>query len=388
MKILHCSDLHLGKKPGGNKRFAETRYQDYFRVFEELIEKITPLEIDVCIISGDLFDKKEINANILERTEELFQKLKAYKPEMSILVIEGNHDVIHRQEDSWLEYLKNKGYCDVFSYRKDYESKNVFRKGDICFYPVGYPGFMVEKTLQDLAEHLDASQKNIIIVHTAIFGIENLPGLVTAETIDLFRNKVLYMAGGHVHSFSAYPKENPYFFVPGSLEYTNIPREKSYQKGAIYFDTDTREFERILISPRKRLRTEVFSWERELESEFESFIRHYAKQEEELFIIPVNIKSGEYFPIEKLESIAERHGILKVYFEMRENGRAQEKEGEEGYSSLEELEQEIIRSWKLLKNPERFIRSFSQLKEFSLEGKQEELFHLFDEILEEDEDAD
>lgn len=125
-----------------------------------------------------------------------------------------------------------------------------------------------------------------------------------------------------------------------------------------------------------------------MESEFESFIRHYAKQEEELFIIPVNIKSGEYFPIEKLESIAERHGILKVYFEMRENGRAQEKDGEEGYSSLEELEQEIIRSWKLLKNPERFIRSFSQLKEFSLEGKQEELFHLFDEILEEDEDAD
>ena len=55
---------------------------------------------------------------------------------------------------------------------------------------------------------------------------------------------------------------------------------------------------------------------------------------------------------------------------------------------MEELEQEIIRSWKLLKNPERFIRSFSQLKEFSLEGKQEELFHLFDEILEEDEDAD
>lgn len=388
MKILHCSDLHLGKKPGGNKRFAETRYQDYFRVFEELIEKIAPLEIDVFIISGDLFDKKEINANILERTEELFQKLKAYKPEMLVLVIEGNHDVIHHQEDSWLEYLKNKGYCDVFSYRKDYENKNAFQIGDIHFFPVGYPGFMVEKTLQDLAEHLDPSQKNIIIVHTAIFGIENLPGLVTAETIDLFRNKVLYMAGGHVHSFSAYPKENPYFFVPGSLEYTNIPREKSYQKGAIYFDTDTREFERILISPRKRLRTEVFSWERELESEFESFIRHYAKQEEELFIIPVNIKSGEYFPIEKLESIAERHGILKVYFEMRENGRAQEKDGEEGYSSLEELEQEIIRSWKLLKNPERFIRSFSQLKEFSLEGKQEELFHLFDEILEEDEDAD
>lgn len=388
MKILHCSDLHLGKKPGGNKRFAETRYQDYFRVFEELIEKVAPLEIDIFIISGDLFDKKEINANILERTEELFQKLKAYKPEMSILVIEGNHDVIHRQEDSWLEYLKNKGYCDVFSYRKDYESKNVFRKGDIYFYPVGYPGFMVEKTLQDLAEHLDASKKNIIIVHTAIFGIENLPGLVTAETIDLFRNKVLYMAGGHVHSFSAYPKENPYFFVPGSLEYTNIPREKSYQKGAIYFDTDTREFERILISPRKRLRTEVFSWEKELESEFESFIRHYAKQEEELLIIPVNIKSSEYFPIERLENIAERHGILKVYFEMRENGRTQEKDGEENCSSLEELEEEIIRSWKLLKNPERFIRSFSQLKEFSLEGKQEELFHLFDEILEEDEDAD
>lgn len=184
--------------------------------------------------------KKEINANILERTEELFQKLKAYKPEMSILVIEGNHDVIHRQEDSWLEYLKNKGYCDVFSYRKDYESKNVFRKGDICFYPVGYPGFMVEKTLQDLAEHLDASQKNIIIVHTAIFGIENLPGLVTAETIDLFRNKVLYMAGGHVHSFSAYPKENPTFLFP-ALWNTRIFPEKNPIRKELFTSTRTQE---------------------------------------------------------------------------------------------------------------------------------------------------
>ncbi len=387
MKILHCSDLHLGKRPAGNKQFVEIRYQDYFRVFEELIDKVSTLEIDVFIISGDLFDKKEINANILERTEKLFQKLKASKPEMTILVIEGNHDVIHRQEDSWLEYLKNKGYCEVFSYRKNYEMKNIFQKEDIHFYPIGYPGFMVEKSLQDLAKRLDESQKNIIIVHTAIFGIENLPGLVTTETIDLFQKKALYIAGGHVHSFSAYPKEKPYFFVPGSLEYTNIPREKSSQKGAIYFDTDTREFQRILVSPRKRIRTKTFAWEKDIETEFEDFIQYYAKQEDEILIIPIKIKQAEYFPMEKLEMIAEKQGILKVYFEVQENSISSEKNFGKEFSSLEEVEKEIIHSWNLFKNPERFIHSFSKLKEYSLEADSENLFHLLDEILEEDENA-
>ncbi|EFS20526.1 Ser/Thr phosphatase family protein [Fusobacterium gonidiaformans 3-1-5R] len=387
MKILHCSDLHLGKRPSGNKKFTETRYQDYFQAFEQLIEKISSLEIDVFLIAGDIFDKKEINANILERTEALFQKLKYDHPKMTILVIEGNHDVISRQEDSWLEYLKNKGYCEAFSYRKDYEKENCFQQGDVSFYPVGYPGFMVEKALQDLAEHLDSSKKNIVIVHTAIFGMENLPGLVSTETIDLFRDKVVYMAGGHIHSFSSYPKEKPYFFVPGSLEYTNIPREKSSQKGAIYFDTDTGDFERILISPRKRIRTDIFSWESEIEEEFQRFLQKYSQKQEEIMIIPVNVKNTEYFPLERLEEIAEKEGILKVYFEIRESILGKEEEQEE-YSSLEEVERELIESWDILKHPESFIRSFPRLKEFSIESNQENLFQLLDEILEEDENAD
>ena len=29
MKILHCSDIHLGKRPFGTKEFSQKRYLDF-----------------------------------------------------------------------------------------------------------------------------------------------------------------------------------------------------------------------------------------------------------------------------------------------------------------------------------------------------------------------
>lgn len=381
MKILHCSDLHLGKRPSGTKKFVETRFEDYFIAFEKLLNKVLNLELDIMIISGDLFDKKEINANILERTENLFKFIKNAKKDLRILVIEGNHDVINNSEDSWLEYLKNKNYIEVFSYRKNYEEENFLRIEDINFYPVGYPGFMIDKSLTALAEKLDASKKNIVIVHTAIFGIENLPGLVSKETIDLFKDKVIYMAGGHIHSFSTYPNNNPYFFIPGSLEYTNIPREKADKKGAIYFDTETRTYDFIEIKPRKRIKTEVFYYENNIEEEFDKFLKSLSLDGGEILIVPISIKNNEYLKIEDLESIAEKNGALKLYVEIRGTFINSDNLSEDSHTSIEEIEKNIINSWEILNKKEKFFRNFTKLKEYTENSDAENFFNLFDELL-------
>ncbi|WP_022819070.1 metallophosphoesterase family protein [Fusobacterium russii] len=385
MKIIHCSDLHLGKRPGGTKKFSDTRFEDFFIAFENLIDKISNLEVDIFIISGDIFDKREINPNILEKTENLLKKLKTLKNNLKIIAIEGNHDVIYSQEDSWLEYLKAKKYLDVYSYKKDFEEENFFKVGDVNFYPVGYPGSMVDSALEKLVQKLDEKEKNIVIVHTGISGSDTLPGLVSTKTIDLFKDKVIYMAAGHIHSFTTYPKEKPYFFISGSLEFTNILSEKSDKKGAVYFDTETREYEFIETQHRKRLRTETFEYSIEIEKEFEEFLDNIKLNGEEILIVPIKNKNNEYINIDRLEEIAIQRGILKVYFEIK-IGNFNEKINMEGSTlEVEEIEKGLIKDWEILKNKENFAEKFSLLKNLFLNDNNKDFVEVFDKLLEDDE---
>lgn len=71
---------------------------------------------------------------------------------------------------------------------------------------------MIDEALTKLSEKLNPQEKNIVVVHTGISGSTNtLPGLVSTSILDLFKDKAIYIAGGHIHSFTTYPKEKPYF---------------------------------------------------------------------------------------------------------------------------------------------------------------------------------
>ena len=254
MKIVHCSDLHLGKRLSGTKDYVTKRYMDFFNAFATFVDKVEEIKPDVCLIAGDIFDKKEINPDILSKTEYLFKRLRD-NVKKDIIAIEGNHDNSRILEESWLEYLQEQNILKVFYYNKDFEEKNYLKIDDINFYPVGYPGFMIDEALTKLSEKLNPQEKNIVIVHTGISGGTNtLPGLVSTSILDLFKDKAMYIAGGHIHSFTTYPKEKPYFFVSGSLEFSNVQNEKSDKKGFILFDTDTLNYEFIELEHRKRIK--------------------------------------------------------------------------------------------------------------------------------------
>lgn len=384
MKIIHCSDLHLGKRPSGTKKYSDIRFEDFFRAFDDLINKITNLEVDVFIISGDIFDKKEINANILEKTENLLRKLKQLKKDMKIIAIEGNHDIISSKEDSWLEYLKTKGYLEVYSYKKEFEKLNYFKIDDINFYAVGYPGFMVDKVLEELSEKINENEKNIVIVHTGISGSDTLPGLVSTKIIDLFKDKVIYMAAGHIHSFTTYPKEKPYFFISGSLEFSNVANEKSDKKGAIYFDTDTRTFEFIEVEHRKRIKTPTFEFKEDIEKEFEKFLENIEMTGEELLIVPIKNAKNSYINSDRLENIALEKGALKTYFNIKNTFNLTTNLEESESLNKSEFEKMLIKSWGVLKDDNILATNFETLKSLYENSQKDDFMKLFDKVLEED----
>ena len=386
MKIVHCSDLHLGKRFSGNKDYVKKRYMDFFNAFATFVDKVEEIKPDVCLIAGDIFDKKEINPDILSKTEYLFKKLKD-NVKKDIIAIEGNHDNSRILEESWLEYLQEQNILKVFYYNKDFEEKNYLKIDDINFYPVGYPGFMIDEALTKLSEKLNPQEKNIVIVHTGISGGTNtLPGLVSTSILDLFKDKAIYIAGGHIHSFTTYPKEKPYFFVSGSLEFSNVQNEKSDKKGFILFDTDTLNYEFIELEHRKRIKKD-FSYSNfsNLENEFENFVKELNLTGEEILVISVSLNNNDYINTENLENIAEKNGALKTHILIKNILNIGASEENNSDLSIDELEKNLINTWNI-SEIEKFSKSFSRLKELFSNDDRDSFLELFDKTLEVNED--
>ena len=386
MKIVHCSDLHLGKRFSGNKDYVKKRYMDFFNAFATFIDKVEEIKPDVCLIAGDIFDKKEINPDILSKTEYLFKRLRD-NVKKDIIAIEGNHDNSRILEESWLEYLQEQNILKVFYYNKDFEEKNYLKIDDINFYPVGYPGFMIDEALTKLSEKLNPQEKNIVVVHTGISGSTNtLPGLVSTSILDLFKDKAIYIAGGHIHSFTTYPKEKPYFFVSGSLEFSNIQNEKSDKKGFILFDTDTLNYEFIELEHRKRIKKD-FSYSNfsNLENEFENFVKELNLTGEEILVISISLNNNDYINTENLENIAEKNGALKTHILIKNILNIGASEENNSDLSIDELEKNLINTWNI-SEIEKFSKSFGRLKELFSNDDRDSFLELFDKTLEVNED--
>ena len=386
MKIVHCSDLHLGKRFSGNKDYVKKRYMDFFNAFAVFVDRVEEIKPDVCLIAGDIFDKKEINPDILSKTEYLFKRLKD-NVKKDIIAIEGNHDNSRILEESWLEYLQEQNILKVFYYNKDFEGKNYLKIDDINFYPVGYPGFMIDEALTKLSEKLNPQEKNIVVVHTGISGSTNtLPGLVSTSILDLFKDKAIYIAGGHIHSFTTYPKEKPYFFVSGSLEFSNVQNEKSDKKGFILFDTDTLNYEFIELEHRKRIKKD-FSYTNfsNLENEFENFVKELNLTGEEILVISVSLNNNDYINTENLENIAEKNGALKTHILIKNILNIGASEENNSDLSIDELEKNLINTWNI-SEIEKFSKSFGRLKELFSNDDRDSFLELFDKTLEVNED--
>lgn len=386
MKIVHCSDLHLGKRLSGTKDYVTKRYMDFFNAFATFVDKVEEIKPDVCLIAGDIFDKKEINPDILSKTEYLFKRLRD-NIKKDIIAIEGNHDNSRILEESWLEYLQEQNILKVFYYNKDFGEKNYLKIDDINFYPVGYPGFMIDEALTKLSEKLNPQEKNIVVVHTGISGSTNtLPGLVSTSILDLFKDKAIYIAGGHIHSFTTYPKEKPYFFVSGSLEFSNVQNEKSDKKGFVLFDTDTLNYEFIELEHRKRIKKD-FSYSNflNLENEFENFVKELNLTGEEILVISISLNNNNYINTENLENIAEKNGALKTHILIKNILNIGASEENNSDLSIDELEKNLINTWNI-SEIEKFSKSFGRLKELFSNDDRDSFLELFDKTLEVNED--
>ncbi|GAB6190042.1 hypothetical protein JCM30566_17840 [Marinitoga arctica] len=373
MKFLHTSDWHLGRRPaGGIGEYSKIRYEDYFLAAEYIVNKAIENKVDIFIIAGDLFDRSSLLPDILFKTENILEKLKKFG--IITLLIEGNHDKIYSHDDSWIFYLENKGLVKVPKFEKKGDDYNFFpiKIDNINFYGIPYHGILIDDILLELSKKLNKNEKNIVIVHTGIGG-KFIPGCTKKEIIDLFKDKVLYMAGGHLHTYNVYPKNDPYFFVPGSPEYWDLNENEN--KGYIIFDTEIKEYN-FYLSKKRKLTSYVFDSTENIIEE----IKNINVENNEILKLKITNDSNKLIDIKLIEEILKSKGALKVITQIKYTIN-------EEYNSFEEvdtksIENKVIKKWENIfsKNSIDTVDYIEILKD-KVEENENEIFDVFDNFL-------
>ena len=221
MKILHTSDLHIGKYIGTYDLKEDTEY-----VLNQVVDTAIRERVEVVLISGDIFDRPNPSEEAIKMYVSFLKAL--LDKNIKVIAISGNHDSGIRL--SAYKNILGKGYFVEGEFNSPMRKVSLSDEyGQVNFYMLPFfTPFIVKSNLKlekglenyDLAmdeiikrENIDTSQRNIILAHQFVAGFKfggseedfsysngdekNVAG-VGIISLDKFQN-FDYVALGHIH---------------------------------------------------------------------------------------------------------------------------------------------------------------------------------------------
>ena len=91
MKFIHLSDLHIGKH-----LYHYNMKEDQEHSLEEVIGHPEKLRPHAVVTAGDIYDKSVPSAEAVAVFDDFLTRLSSVSPQVSILIIAGNHDSAQR----------------------------------------------------------------------------------------------------------------------------------------------------------------------------------------------------------------------------------------------------------------------------------------------------
>ncbi len=216
MRLLHLSDLHLGKKLNEFSLLEDQKY-----ILRQIVEIAAAERPDAVLLAGDIYDKSVPATDAVQLCDDFITALADL--EISVCVISGNHDSPERLAFG-ARLLRSSG-VHVASCYSGAPQKLTLRDayGDVNIYllPFLKPALVrhyldKEAAARIISYHtalqaavarldLDTSQRNVLVAHQFITGAltagseaVNVGGLdnVGAEIFEGFD----YVALGHIHN--------------------------------------------------------------------------------------------------------------------------------------------------------------------------------------------
>lgn len=224
MKIFHLSDLHIGKQLNG---YSLKENQE--AVLNQIVDYAASQYPDVILICGDIYDKTAPSGEAYTMFGNFLEALSGIKPEITVLIIAGNHDSPERLSYASAFLERHRIHLSVFPPRnqEEYLKKVVLRdeNGPVNFYllPFLKPGYVrqlfpdnqpdgYESAIRAVLERetIDAGERNILLSHQFYTAgskdpetCESEQAVIMAGGLDRVDASVLsdfdYIALGHIH---------------------------------------------------------------------------------------------------------------------------------------------------------------------------------------------
>lgn len=235
MKIMHLSDLHIGKKVN-----EYSMLQDQIYILKEILQIIDDEKVETVIIAGDVYDRSLPPNEALGLFDEFLYQLSGRN--VNVFVISGNHDSPERISYCGRMMTENKiflspvydGNVKSITLNDDYGEVNFYllpfvRPADIRRY---FPDENIENYTDAVKVaidnmNVDFNERNILVTHQFVTGAELSESEdiivggtdnVSGEVFDGFD----YVALGHIHREQTVGKDN--------IRYCGTPLKYSFSE--------------------------------------------------------------------------------------------------------------------------------------------------------------
>lgn len=241
MKLLHLSDLHIGKRVNEFSMLEDQKY-----ILQQIIEIADIEQVDGLILAGDIYDKPVPPAEAVQAFDQFLTKLA--QQNRKIFIISGNHDSAERIAFG-AKLMNSKGVYVSPVYNGNIEPIVLTDEyGEIFIYllPFIKPAIIHHifpqeecESYEDAAKiaishmKVDTEKRNILVAHQLVTGagrcdseeiliggLDNMNACVF-EAFD-------YVALGHIHSPQSITKETiRYCGTPLKYSFSEAGQKKS-----------------------------------------------------------------------------------------------------------------------------------------------------------------
>lgn len=217
MKLIHLSDLHLGKRVNEFSMIEDQRY-----ILNQILSIIDEEQPDGILLAGDLYDRPVPSAEAVQLLDSFLTRLA--KSKIPVYAISGNHDSAERiafgshiMSSSGICMSpvydgKTAKYCLMDNYGEVWIHLLPFiRPAVVRHVFAGEEGAEKIRTYQEAVqaavEHmdLDTEKRNVLVAHQFVVGAMSCDSEeITVGGIDQIERAVFrdfdYVALGHIHS--------------------------------------------------------------------------------------------------------------------------------------------------------------------------------------------
>ncbi|KZX17506.1 putative metallophosphoesterase YhaO [Methanobrevibacter cuticularis] len=292
MKFAHLADTHLGYRQYG----LIEREEDFYNVFNDIVDKIIEERVDFVIHSGDLFEMAKPSPNALLVFQEGLMRI--HDSGIPFYAIAGNHDTIMRKNALPPQVLYKKLGLTLISPDNSVVKSSFLRENDIFmggfpFIPKSQNEFLKSK-FNELSKKAEDYSMKILVSHQGID--KYIPFQYELEIADIPTN-FNYYGFGHLHNRVVDDFGDGKLVYPGSTEIWRINELGDYKKNGKGFylvdiGGDIPEIEPINLDLPREFISKNIAYEK-LDSELLTLQRYISSLKDKP-ILNITIEKGNF----------------------------------------------------------------------------------------------